>query len=289
MPNKAGFIAIVGKPNVGKSTLLNKIVGEKLAAVTPKPQTTRHKILGILNKEELQAIFFDTPGLMSKAKDKLDEMMLNSASESLRDADLVLWIVEPFEVEVMPVQLKESNKKPIVVINKIDLVEKPKLLPLIDGYQKTYNLTDIIPISAKNGSGCDILLEELYQKLPQQSFFYEEDIVSLQTERFFAEEFIREKIYLLYRDEVPYSATVSVEEFKERKKGKDYIRAIIYVERDSQKAILIGEDGKGLRRLGEAARKEIERVRGRPLYLELYVKTKKGWRKNERLLREFGY
>ncbi len=288
-PNKAGFIAIVGRPNVGKSTLLNKLIGEKLSAVTPKSQTTRHKILGILNGENIQAIFLDTPGLMFKPKDRLDEIMLNSASETLRDADIVLWIVEPYEIEAMPVQLKESHKKAIVIINKIDLIDKLILLPLIDGYQKTYNLTEIIPISSKKGYGCDILLEEICQKLPEQSFFYEDDIVSLQTERFFAEELIREKIYFLYREEVPYSATVQVEEFKEREKGKDYIRAIIYIERDSQKAILIGEDGRGLRRLGEAARKELERVRGRPLYLELYVKTKKDWRKNEGLLREFGY
>ncbi|MDI6752598.1 MAG: GTPase Era [bacterium] len=288
-PNKAGFIAIVGRPNVGKSTLLNKLIGEKLSAVTPKSQTTRHKILGILNGENLQAIFLDTPGLMTKPKDRLDEMMLNSTSETLRDADLILWIVEPYEVEAMPVQLKESNKEAIVIINKIDLVDKLSLLPLIDGYQKTYNLTEIIPISSKKGYGCDILLEDICQKLPEQSFFYEDDIVSIQTERFFVEELIMEKIYFLYRDEVPYSATVQVEEFKERAKGKDYIRAIIYIERDSQKAILIGEDGRGLRRLGEAARKELERTRGRPLYLELYIKTKKNWRKNEGLLREFGY
>ncbi len=287
--SKAGFIAIIGKPNVGKSTLLNKLIGEKLSAVTPKPQTTRHKILGILNGENLQAIFLDTPGLMSKPKDRLDEMMLNSALETLADADIILWIVEPYDVEAMPVQLKETSKKVIVIINKIDLVDKLSLLPLIDGYQKTYNLTEIIPISSKKGHGCDVLLQEICQKLPEQSLFYEDDIVSLQTERFFAEELIKEKIYLLYREEVPYSTTVQIEEFKERSKGKDYIRAVIYIERDSQKAILIGEDGTALRRLGEAARKELERVRGRPLYLDLHIKTKKDWRKNEGLLREFGY
>lgn len=287
--SKAGFIAIIGEPNVGKSTLLNKLIGEKLSAVTPKPQTTRHKILGILNKEDLQAVFIDTPGLLSKPKDRLDEKMLNAALETLRDADLVLWIVEPYGIEPMPMQLKGCNKEIIVIINKIDLVEKLSLLPLIDGYQKTYNLTEIIPVSAKKGSGLEILLQEIEERLPEQALFYEEDIVSLSTERFFAEELIREKIYFLYREEVPYSATVQVEEFKERSKGKDYIRAVIYIERDSQKAILIGEDGLALRRLGEAARKELEKVRGRPLYLDLHIKTKKDWRKNEGLLREFGY
>jgi GTP-binding protein Era len=283
---RAGYIAIVGKPNVGKSTLMNRFIGEKLSAVTPKPQTTRHKIMGILNTDDAQAIFLDTPGIL-QPKDRLHKRMMKKAESAISDSDLVLWMVEPFSAEEMPDLLKDKSL--ILAINKIDKVRKESLLSLMEIYNKVYGLEQIVPISAKDGAGCDLLLSEILKMLPEHSPYFDEDIVSTETERFFAEEILREKIFLFYGEEIPYSATVQIEEFVEREKGKDYIKAVIYVERDSQKAIMIGGSGKSLKKIGVLARKDIEDALGRSIYLELYVKTKKDWRKKDRALNELGY
>ncbi|MEW6482810.1 MAG: GTPase Era [bacterium] len=283
---KAGYISLVGKPNVGKSSLMNTLLKEKVSSVSPKPQTTRHQILGILNLPNVQAIFVDTPGLMIKQKDKLDERMIKKARSALRDSDLSLLIVEPFEREIIPNFIKKNT---ILAINKIDLVDKLKLLPLIEYYNGLNLFLKIIPISAKKGINCPELLSEIISLLPFHPPFYDTEILSIHPERFFAEEVIREKVFLFYGDEIPYDTTVVVEEFKEEEQRKDYIRAIIYVNRESQKAILIGKKGKALKRIGEKARREIEAFHNKPVYLELVVKEKKDWRKKDKILNELGY
>ncbi|MEW6007672.1 MAG: GTPase Era [bacterium] len=283
---KAGYISLVGKPNVGKSSLMNTLLKEKVSSVSPKPQTTRHQILGILNLPNVQAIFVDTPGLMIKQKDKLDERMIKKARSALMDSDLSLLIVEPFEREIIPNFIKKNT---ILAINKIDLVDKLKLLPLIEYYNGLNLFLKIIPICAKKGINCPELLNEIISLLPFHPPFYDTEILSIHPERFFAEEVIREKVFLFYGDEIPYDTAVVVEEFKEAKQEKDYIRAIIYVNRESQKAILIGKKGKALKRVGEKARREIEAFHNKPVYLELVVKEKKDWRKKDKILNELGY
>ncbi len=277
---------MVGKPNVGKSTLMNTILEEKISSVSRKPQTTRHQIIGILNLDDVQAIFVDTPGLI-KPKDRLDKRMARATRHSIYDADICLLMVEPYEREIIPDFIKSKNI--ILAINKIDLVNKPNLLPLIDYYHGLNLFSKIIPISSKKGINCDCLLDEIISLLPVHPPFYETDILSTNPERFFVAEIIREKIFLLTSDEIPYDTAVVVEEFKERDGGKDYIRAIIYVNRKSQKGILIGKSACALKRIGERARKDIERFHEKPVYLELIVKDKKDWRKKDKALNELGY
>ncbi|MEW6102650.1 MAG: GTPase Era [bacterium] len=284
---KAGYISLVGKPNVGKSTLMNTLLKEKVSSVTPKPQTTRHQILGILNLPDVQAIFIDTPGLMARQKDKLDERMVGKARSAIMDSDISLLMVEPYEKEIISDFFKRENT--ILAINKIDKISKPDLLPLIEYYNNLDLFLKIIPISAKKGINCDSLLFEIISLLPLHPPFYDTDILSTHPERFFVEEIIKEKIFLCYGDEIPYDTAVVVEEFKEREDGKDYIRAIIYVNRTSQKGILIGKKGEALKRIGERARKEIEAFHNKPVYLELIVKEKRDWRKKDKILNEFGY
>ncbi|HAW50474.1 TPA: GTPase Era [bacterium] len=288
MEFKAGHVSIIGKPNVGKSTLMNTILNEKLSPVCPKPQTTRHNILGILNVDNAQVIFIDTPGMMKKPKDNLDKRMLNRAKTSISDGDVCLYMIEPFEKEEIPDILKNQKLK-ILAINKVDLVNKLTLLPLIEHYNNLSLFNEIIPISAKKGDGCDVLVENIISLLPHHPPFYEKDILSIHPEKFFAQEIIREKVFSTYGEEIPYFTCVSIEEFAEREKGKDYIRAIVYVDRPSQKAIIIGKGGKALKKVGEESRKEIEAFYGKSIYLELVVKEKEGWRKKEGFLKEIGY
>ncbi|MEO0216428.1 MAG: GTPase Era [candidate division WOR-3 bacterium] len=288
---KTGFVAIIGEPNVGKSTLLNRLLKTKLSITSNKPQTTRYRILGILTKGDCQCLFLDTPGIIEPAY-LLQEYMVKEIKEALEGADVVLWVIDPwFKVENFPPKfLKMIGDKPVIlVINKIDLVSnKNDILPLIER-MKEYAVKEIVPISALSGEGVEELENIIFRELPEGPFLYPPEELSDRPVRFFVAELIREKIFELYRKEIPYSTGVIIEEFKEREKGKDYIRATIYVEKDSQKAILIGKDGAGLKKIGEMARKEIEELVGKGVYLDLWVKVREGWRKDKRFLRELGY
>lgn len=287
---KAGYITIVGKPNVGKSTLLNRLLGTKISAVTSKPQTTRNRIIGILTEGEFQACFIDTPGIIHPEYE-LQEFMVKQIKSAVMDTDVLVLMIDPWfdDDNIYSEFAKLAGKAPrILVINKIDLITKQELLPLIDKL-KTTNVTKIVPISALNGQGVDDLKKVILENLPEGEFFYPTEDISDTPERFFVADLIREKIFELFKKEVPYASCVVIDEFKEREKGKDYIRAIIYVERNSQKAILIGKQGTALKTVGEKARRELETFLGRPVYLELWVKVKKKWRKNKRFLKELGY
>lgn len=293
-PNfKAGYVALIGRPNVGKSTLMNALLGQKLSIVTAKPQTTRHRVIGILSGKDFQIIFLDTPGLLIP-RYKLQQAMVKTARTVIEETDLLVFMIEP--EEKIPAANRSilsdliQTKKPLILaINKIDLIEKEKLLPVIDDYARSFKLTLIIPISALKEDGLDELKQLLIENLPVGFPFYPAEMITDQPERFFVAEIIREKIFQKYGEEIPYSTTVTVEEFKERYHGKDYIRAIIYVERDSQKGIIIGKQGKALKRVGQIARQEIELFLARSVYLELFVKVKEKWRQKEGLLRELGY
>lgn len=286
-------VTIVGRPNVGKSTLLNNLLNFKVASVTRRAQTTRHQIRGILNGDSYQVVFLDTPGLLAP-RYKLQEAMLQAALRSVRQADLTLFLVEatpkPEEEDIRELDaVARLNPKLMLVINKIDRIAKHSLLPLMDSYSKEKRFQTLVPISALHLDGLERLKQEIVQALPQGKPFYAQDQILDHPERFLVAEMIREKIFLRYGDEIPYSTTVDIEEFKERKKRKDYIRAVIYVERQSQKGILIGKKGAALRDIGARARREVKEILGRPVYLELWVKVKEKWRQSEIILKELGY
>ena len=287
---KAGYVAIIGKPNVGKSTLLNLILGTKISAVTPKPQTTRNRILGILTEGDYQACFIDTPGMI-RPEYELQELMVNQIRKAVTDADCLVWMVDPWfkynHTYEEFIELAKTVPK-LIAINKIDLVAKSELLPLIDRLKRT-EVNEIVPISALSGEGVEDLKEIIFQYLPDSDFLYPAEDVSDAPQRFFVADFIREKIFETFKKEIPYASCVVIDEFKERAKGKDYIRAVIYVERKSQKAILIGRQGAALKKVGEKARREIEDFIGKPVFLELWVKVKEKWRKNKKFLKELGY
>lgn len=290
---KAGYVAIVGKPNVGKSTLINDILGCKLSIVTPKPQTTRQKIMGVLTKEDYQIVFYDTPGII-EPKYELQKYMVKESYDAIEDADEILMMVEPFKSptdEDKEVINKLSGiKVPVILaINKVDMVEKDHLIPIIAAYDTQMKFAEIVPISALKETNIDLLLTLLAKYLPEGEPFYPEDYLTDYNERFLASEIIREKVFGFYGEEIPYSTTVDIAEFKEREKGKDFIKAVIYVERDSQKGIIIGEDGKAIKQLGTIARKEIETQIGRKVYLELWVKVMEKWRKDRSKLQKLGY
>jgi len=290
---KSGYVAIVGKPNVGKSTLINDFIGCKLSIVTPKPQTTRKKIMGVLTREDCQIVFFDTPGIM-EPKYELQHCMVKAAYDAIEDADVLLLMAEPFEPptgmdkEILE-KLSRLNIPVILAINKVDLVEKDSLIPIISTYSTQFKFTEIVPISALTGMNLDLIMTLLVKYLPEGEPFYPEDYMTDYNERFLASEIIREKVFELYGEEIPYSTTVEIEEFKEREAGKDFIKAIIYVERDSQKGIIIGKDGKAIKRIGLIAREEIEKQIGRKIYLELRVKVMEKWRKDKSKLYKLGY
>ncbi len=293
-PFRAGYVAIIGAPNVGKSTLMNDFLQQKISIVTPKPQTTRNRILGIRSGENFQIIFLDTPGLLEPAY-LLQESMMKSARSAIDDADIILFMVEATNVKPSlngdrNISLLETLQKPVyLVINKIDLVKKASLLPAMDLYSKLYRFDEIFPVSALTLDGVRELKDFLIQALPQHPAFYPADMVSDQSERFFVAEIIREKIFEGFRQEIPYSATVEIVEFKEREGEKDFISAEIYVERSSQKSILIGRGGQALKEVGQLSRKDIEKFLNRPVYLELHVKVREGWRDNKSWLKRFGY
>jgi len=291
---RAGYVAIVGEPNVGKSTLMNALLDQKISIVTPKPQTTRQRILGILSKDDAQVVFLDTPGLI-KPKYLLQERMLNSAECALKDADIILVMTEvsrgarlPREVEQLAIQ-RYSAKPILLVVNKVDTVYKPTVLPIMAEFARRGVFKEVIPISALQKDNLDDLLTTLIGYLPEHDPFYPLDIVSDSTERFFVSEFIREKVFEQFQEEIPYSAAVEIRDYREREKGKTYINADIVVERESQKRILIGTKGEALKKVGQAARSEIEEFLEHEVFLELRVKVREHWREREALLRDFGY
>ena len=293
-PFKAGFIAVLGRPNVGKSTLFNFILGEKMAIISEKPQTTRDRILGIRNMEGGQLIFLDTPGI-HPGKSKLSERMVSTALESGRDADVLLFLIDASsplveEERKMVGSLTGSRGVPFLVINKIDLVKKESLLPIMDQYQKLHPFEKIIPVSAVTGDGVSLLLKEILKVLPESPPYYPDDMITDQTERFLVSEMIREKVIEQSYQEIPFSTAVSIETFKERpEKDLVVIKGTIHVERDSQRKIIIGRGGQKLKKIGERARREIETFLGRKIFLELWVNVEKNWTQNPRTLDRLGY
>ncbi len=291
-PFRSGYVSIIGRPNVGKSTLLNALLGQKIAIVSEKPQTTRNRLLGIKNLEDAQIIFIDTPGIHTP-RTLLGKTMVRSAREVLAEIDLVVFVTDPAgrmkQDEPVIEYLKDAGRPVILLINKIDLVRPPELLPLIDAYGKLFRFREIIPVSALKGKGIEILLEKIPGYLPEGPRYYPDDIVTDQIERFMAAEIIREKIMGKTTEEVPHSVAVDVQNWVEREDGLVEIGANIYVEREGQKGIIIGEKGKMLRAIGTLARRDIERLLGTRVFLQLWVKVKKGWRDDKRVLNELGY
>jgi len=291
---KCGFISILGRPNVGKSTLFNRILGEKIAIVTEKPQTTRNRILGIKHVEGGQMIFFDTPGL-HKGRSALNQRMVQTAIASGREADVLLFVMEATsplmeEDRQMVESLKGNQGAPFLIINKIDCVRKQTLLPIIDQYQKLHPFQTILPISAITGEGIELLLEEIMEVLPESPPYYPEDMITDQTERFLISEVIREKVIEQTFQEIPYATAVTIESFKERpERNLVVIQATIHVERISQKKILIGKGGQKLKQIGEMARKAMEAFLERKVFLELWVNVEKNWTQDPPALNRLGY
>ena len=291
---KSGFISILGRPNVGKSTLFNRLLGDKIAIIAEKPQTTRNRILGIKHVEGGQLIFLDTPGI-HPGRSELSQRMVRTAIASGRDADVLLFLIEaafPLVEKDQKVieSLRGSKGVPFLVINKMDLVKRKNLLPIIDQYQRLHHFKEIIPISAMTGEGTDILINEILNVLPESPAYYPEDMITDQTERFWVSERVREKVIHLTYQEIPYSTAVTIEEFKEHsEKNLVIIKATIHVERDSQKKILIGKGGEKMKRIGEAARKEVEAFLGARVFLELWVTVEKNWTQNPQALDRLGY
>ena len=289
----SGFAAIVGRPNVGKSTLLNAILGEKIVITSDKPQTTRNRIQGIHNVPGGQIIFIDTPGV-HRAKSRLNRSLLETALEATKGVDALLFLVEATaspsaESEAMAELLTGITVPVFLVINKVDLVEKGRLLKLMETYSTLFDFREIIPVSAQKGDGVERLVELVCGYLPEGPQYFPDDILTDLPERFVVEEMIREKVFRLTHDEIPYSCAVKVESFKERPNGVIAIAAAIVVERDSQKGIVIGKGGDMLKRIGTAARKEIELFLAERVFLELFVKVSKDWSENPAKLKEFGY
>ena len=292
-PFKCGHVALIGLPNVGKSTLLNKLVGEKLAITSPKPQTTRHRLLGIVNKPEAQLLYLDTPGVL-EPKGPLNQGLVQAAFSALAAADVVVWLVEPRTPDprdkVLLPHLQELSRPLIVAINKIDLISKPKLLPLMEAYHQLFPQGPVVPVSALLGDGLPELEAEIIKLLPKAPPIYEEDLVTEQSERFLVTELIRERLLHHLGEEMPYAVAVNVEEFDESRRPELVsIRAVIYVERPSQKGIVIGKKGHLLKTVGQEARLEMEDLLGCRVFLELWVKVWKNWRKDPRALRMLGY
>ncbi|MDB4610191.1 GTPase Era [Verrucomicrobia bacterium] len=290
----SGFVSIIGRPNVGKSTLLNRILGQKIAITSNKPQTTRNRILGVHNLEDGQVLFVDTPGI-HEAKGKLNRFMVDQAVSACSDVDLVLFLVEADGTlgsgDESILKLLERNRVPVfLVINKIDIVERPRLLTLIQKYSDRFKFEQVIPISARTGDGVELLLDAIRPHLQPGPQYYPDDMVTDQPERVIAAEMVREKIMRRTSEELPYGVGVKVELFEDKpEKNLVVIHATVHVERDSHKKIIVGKGGAMIKTLGQEARKDIERLLGTRVYLELFVRVDKNWSQNERMLRELGY
>jgi len=290
----SGFAAITGRPNVGKSTLLNSILGEKIVITSDKPQTTRNRIQGIHNVPGGQIVFIDTPGV-HRAKSRLNRSLMDTALEAIQGVDAIIYLVDATaspasEAEMMTEILVGVNVPVILVINKVDLVEKESLFRLMEAYSRMHDFCEIVPLSARKGDGVERLVELVSRRLPNGPAYFPDDILTDLPERFVVAEMVREKVFRLTRDEIPYSVAVQVESFKERpESGVIAISATIIVERDSQKGIIIGRRGEMLKRIGTAARHEIERFLAGKVFLELFVKVSKDWSDNPHKLKEFGY
>ena len=289
--HKAGFVNIVGNPNVGKSTLMNQLVGERISIATFKAQTTRHRIMGIVNTPEMQIVFSDTPGVL-KPNYKLQESMLAFSESALQDADILLYVTDVVENPEKNMDFLEKVQKmdvPIILlINKIDESNQTQLGAIVEKWHALLPKAAILPISAKNKFGIDILLKRIQELLPESPAYFDKDQLTDKPARFFVSEIIREKILLYYDKEIPYSVEVSVERFKEDEKHI-HINAVIYVERDSQKGIIIGHQGVALKKVSTEARKSLEKFFDKPIFLEIFVKVDKDWRSSERELNNFGY
>jgi len=292
VPFRSGYVAISGRPNVGKSTLLNALVGQKVSIVTDKAQTTRDRVTGILTQKDVQIIFVDTPGL-HRPRHGLGEHMVREARQALRDVDAVLYMVEPRlpseEDRAIIRLLKATNKPVIVLINKIDTVKKPRLLPVIEAYGALQGFQEIIPVSALGREGLGDVVKAVTALLPSGPMYYPEDMVTTAVERSMVAEIIREKVMRLTREEVPHSVAVEVMGWQEPEKGKISIDADIYVEKEGQKGIIIGKRGELLKRIGSEARAEAEELLGRGVFLNLFVKVREKWRTTKSILSEMGY
>lgn len=291
MQHKAGFVNIVGNPNVGKSTLMNKLVGEQISIATFKAQTTRHRIMGIVNTPEAQVVFSDTPGVL-KPNYKMQEMMLAFSESALADADILLYVTDVRETPTKNMDFLEKVSKMeipvILLINKIDESEQNQLGDLVETWHKLLPKAEILPISAKNKFGTEILMKRILELLPESPAYFDKDQLTDKPAKFFVSEIIREKILRYYDKEIPYSVEVVVERFKEDER-LIRINAVIYVERDSQKGIIIGHQGQALKKVSAEARKSLEQFFGKKIFLETYVKVDKDWRSSKRELRLFGY
>ncbi len=295
--HRSGFVNIVGRPNVGKSTLMNALLGDKMVITTAKPQTTRHRILGILNGEDYQIVFSDTPGLIQQPKYAMQEVMNRYVQSTFEDADIMLFMLdakEDYPDEHPLIDKLRQLKVPVfLLINKTDTVDENRIAQLKHSWQKRVNFAEIIPLSALHGLGLDVLMQKILQYLPEGPPYYPKDLLSDRPERFFVAELIREKILLLYQQEIPYAVEVIVERFKEdeTKDGQALVRieAWIFVERATQKGILIGKGGEAIKKLGTLARQDIEKFLGKKVFLELRVKVRKDWRKDPEWLKRLGY
>ena len=290
--HKAGFVNIVGNPNVGKSTLMNQLVGERISIATFKAQTTRHRIMGIVNTPEMQIVFSDTPGVL-KPNYKLQESMLAFSESALQDADVLLYVTDVIENPEKNMDFLEKVQKMeipvLLLINKIDsLTSQDSLVAIVERWHTLLPKSEILPISAKNKFGVDMLLKRIQELLPESPAYFDKDQLTDKPARFFVSEIIREKILLYYDKEIPYAVEVSVERFKEDDK-RIHINAVIYVERDSQKGIIIGHQGVALKKVSTEARKSLEKFFDKPIFLEIFVKVDKDWRSSERELNHFGY
>lgn len=294
-PFKSGFVTLVGRPNVGKSTLLNAILGQKVAIISDKPQTTRNRIHGIYTDGRGQIIFLDTPGI-HKPKSRLGEYMVKVAERTLNEVDIVCWIVD-VEAELgagdrfVAGLLKQIETPIFLLVNKIDRVHPERLLPFIDQFRQLLSFAEVIPISALQGNNVRTVIDHIYQRLSEGPKYYPEDQLTDHPEQFIVAELIREKILYKTREEIPHSIAVIIEEMERRhdKKGTVYIRGTIFTERQSQKGILIGKRGHMLKEVGQEARQDVEHLLGSPVYLDLWVKVKADWRNEEHTLRRFGY
>ena len=290
--HKSGFIAVIGRPNVGKSTLINRLIGQKIAITSDKPQTTRTRILCILTRPEAQIVFLDTPGI-HKPMHKLGKYMLDAAEGTLKEVDAIFFVVDatermgPGERYILE-RLRSTDRPVILVVNKLDLIPRETVLPIISRYTSERTFAGVVPISAMDGTNLDALVEEAVKHLPEGPQYYPEDMVTDQPERLIAAELVREKALRLTRDEVPHAIAVDIDEMTERPNGDSYVRATIYVERDSQKGIIIGSKGSRLKEIGELARKDIEMMLGTRVFLDLWVKVRRDWRNRDGALRQLG-